>query len=474
MSTICRSESDALHFRCRRTIGQRSAMEFTDQAFNSDKDNRSGIVAGQEIEQGTGEGNGPAALAGPAKVGSELRAVREQLGWSLADLSARLKIRRALLDAIEAGDLAALPAPAYAAGFIRNYAEALGLDPEEILRRFRAEGMTPPKEPKLNFPEPVPDRAVPPGALALVALVIAVGGYFLWYQHSEHQIHLADAVPPVPTKLAPLAVPKSELPTPAKSVPSSRPRTATPGLAAKARVAETPPVSTDLQPPKPLSGATTVPSPAANPAASTEIPAAGGANPVQGPPTKSGSTVAANAVGGVATQSLNSSDAARAVAGLPKPAGVSHAGPTSSDVASSVGTASSSTTVPPIDSSPLVVSATSKSWVQIRDAKGKILFSQVLKAGEGWPVPNEPGITLTTGNAGGTIVVRNGHAGPPLGPPGVVLRHVLLTGVQKPAATGQVSPSAILTNSIRTPTSPGGAVSVGTPVPSSKTPVSGQ
>lgn len=450
-------------------------MEFTDQAFNSDKDNRSGIVAGQEIEQRTGEGNGPASLTGPAKVGSELRAVREQLGWSLADLSARLKIRRALLDAIEAGDLAALPAPAYAAGFIRNYAEALGLDPEEILRRFRAEGMTPPKEPKLNFPEPVPDRAVPPGALALVALVIAVGGYFLWYQHSEHQLHLADAVPPVPTKLAPLAVPKSDLPTPAKSVPFSGSRTATPGLAAKARVVEAPPVNTDLQPPRPLSEATAVPSPAANPAAPTGIRSAGVANPVQGgAPTKSGSTATADVVAGAATQSLNSSDAARGVAGLPNTAGISPAGPTSGDVASSAGTASSSATVPPIDSSPLVVSATSKSWVQIRDAKGKILFSQVLKAGQGWPVPNEPGITLTTGNAGGTIVVRNGHAGPPLGPPGVVLRHVLLTGVQKPAATGQVSPSAILTNSIRTPTSPGSAVPVGAPVPSSKTSVSGQ
>ncbi len=448
-------------------------MEFTGQAFNSDKDNRSGIVAGQEIEQRTGEGNESVSLTGPAKVGSELRAVREQLGWSVADLSGRLKIRQALLDAIEAGDLAALPAPAYAAGFIRNYAEVLGLDPEEILRRFRAEGMTPPKEPKLNFPEPVPDRAVPPGALALVALVIAVGGYFLWYQHSEHQLHLADAVPPVPTKLAPLAVPKSDLPTTAKSMPSSGPRTATPGLAAKARVAEIPPVNTDLQPPKPLSGATEIPSPAANPA-STEIRSAGVANPVQGPPTKRGSTVAANAVVGMATQSLNRPDAARVVAGLPNTSRVSHAAPTSSDTAPSVGTASSSPTVPPIDSSPLVVSATSKSWVQIRDAKGKVLFSQLLKAGEGWPVPNEPGITLTTGNAGGTIIVRNGHAGPPLGPPGVVLRHVLLTGVQKPAATGQVSPPAILTNSIRTPTSPASAVPVGTRVPLPKTSVSGQ
>ena len=75
-------------------------------------------------------------LNGPARVGAELRGVRERLGWSLDAIAVRLKVKLGFLEAIEAGDLAALPAPTYAAGFIRSYAEALGLDPEEILRRF--------------------------------------------------------------------------------------------------------------------------------------------------------------------------------------------------------------------------------------------------------------------------------------------------------------------------------------------------
>ncbi|MGC8532815.1 MAG: helix-turn-helix domain-containing protein, partial [Acidiphilium sp.] len=182
-----------------------------------------------------------ARAPGPAQIGAELRAVREQLGWSITELSVRLKIRTAQLEAIEAGNLAALPAPAYATGFIRAYADMIGLDPDEILRRFRAAGMAPPKQPKLAFPRPVPDRAVPPGAIVLLALLVALAAYLLWYRHTEHQRHLAQAIPPVPAKLAPLAIPKSQIsapapaPTPAPALaPITSPTTPTPTSAAPA------------------------------------------------------------------------------------------------------------------------------------------------------------------------------------------------------------------------------------------------
>jgi cytoskeleton protein RodZ len=68
------------------------------------------------------------------------------------------------------------------------------------------------------------------------------------------------------------------------------------------------------------------------------------------------------------------------------------------------------------------------------------LFSRVLKAGSTWPVPDEPGLTLTTGNAGGTELVRNGVTGTPLGATGAVMRHVPLTPAAG-SATG-ASPSA--------------------------------
>ena len=327
-------------------------------------------------------------LNGPARVGAELRAVRERLGWKLADLAARLKIRQPFLEAIEAGDLAALPAPAYAAGFIRSYAEAMGLDPEEILRRFRAEGMTRAKQPELSFPEPVPDRAVPPGAIVFVVVVVAIGAYFLWYRHSEHELRMAQMVPNVPAKLAPLAVPKA---------PPAKPKSA--------RLAPT--ASTPVATP---------------PAAPPPAAAVSGATASAGGSGSPGSTVAAS--GGSAGSPANP----------PAQTALNSTAPNSTAPAASAGTPNGATAVGAAN--PLVISATADSWVRVRGAGGTILFSRVLKAGQSWPVPNEPGLTLTTGNAGGTVLVRNGVSGKPLGAAGAVLRDVPLTKSGSAAATG--------------------------------------
>src|SRR5262245_5102962 len=73
------------------------------------------------------------------RVGATLREERERRGWNVPELAQHLKIRRVHLEAIEAGRFAALPGPTYAVKFVRAYAEALGLDPDEMVRRFRDE-----------------------------------------------------------------------------------------------------------------------------------------------------------------------------------------------------------------------------------------------------------------------------------------------------------------------------------------------
>lgn len=332
-----------------------------------------------------------ARAPGPAQIGAELRAVREQLGWSITELSVRLKIRTAQLEAIEAGDLAALPAPAYATGFIRAYADMIGLDPDEILRRFRAAGMAPPKQPKLAFPRPVPDRAVPPGAIVLLALLVALAAYLLWYRHTEHQRHLAQAIPPVPAKLAPLAIPKSQISAPAPapaptSAPITTPTTPTPTSAAPVP-ATTPSSIAPSATPAPTPPAPTTPTPAPAPSIFHAI----GAAPTTTTPT------------------------------TPAPA--------------------------PTPPGPLAVAATAPAWIEIRDATGKILFTRILKKDEFWPVPSEPGLTLSTGNAGGTVLLHNGQPSAPLGTAGVVLRHIELTPPSpNSAATAPASTNPTATN----------------------------
>jgi len=76
-------------------------------------------------------------------VGNLLRQRREELGLSLENLAGKTRIRRDYLSALEENRFEFLPAPAYLTGFLRSYAGELGLDPEEMLRRLRAQTDTP-------------------------------------------------------------------------------------------------------------------------------------------------------------------------------------------------------------------------------------------------------------------------------------------------------------------------------------------
>lgn len=139
-------------------------------------------------------------------VGAELAAARERLGWSLGDVAGHLRIRRPFLEAIEAGRIEALPSGAYALGFVRTYAKALGLEPEGVARRFRAEAAEVARPPELAFPAPVPERGVPAGAVVMLGAVLAVGAYVGWYRASGEKPG-AEPVRPVPERLAEMVAP---------------------------------------------------------------------------------------------------------------------------------------------------------------------------------------------------------------------------------------------------------------------------
>src|SRR5580692_4978326 len=60
--------------------------------------------------------------------GETLQSARLNRGRSLDDLASALKIHRRHLEAIEAGNLSALPQGPYVTAFVREYARALGLE----------------------------------------------------------------------------------------------------------------------------------------------------------------------------------------------------------------------------------------------------------------------------------------------------------------------------------------------------------
>ena len=74
----------------------------------------------------------------------------------------------------------------------------------------------------------------------------------------------------------------------------------------------------------------------------------------------------------------------------------------------------------------VVIRATADSWVQLRDGEGALVMTRVLRPGDVYEVPDAPGLTMVTGNAGGLEISVDGEAAPSLGAQGEVIRGVSL------------------------------------------------
>ena len=72
-------------------------------------------------------------------VGAQLRRAREERDLSLSDLLQITKIRVALLKALENNETLTISGDVYTRGFLRAYAAAVGLNPEEIVRECLAQ-----------------------------------------------------------------------------------------------------------------------------------------------------------------------------------------------------------------------------------------------------------------------------------------------------------------------------------------------
>ena len=194
-------------------------------------------------------------------VGAVLRDQRRQSGLTLEDVAARIRIRQPYLKALEAGDFAALPGRSYAIGFIRSYAEFLGMDGLEATEAFKRETGPAPTDAKLVFPVPAAETRTPRLWLILVAAIVAALVYAWWYGRQQALLTARIEVPAVPERLA-------ELPPP---VPVAEPPKAP---VAEAPGATAPPVAVQnvAPPPPPVSSPATVAAPPPVPAAAAPAP----------------------------------------------------------------------------------------------------------------------------------------------------------------------------------------------------------
>src|SRR3546814_17045428 len=108
------------------------------------------------------------------RVADTLMRARQQLGQDLRSIANVLCIRYSYLDAIERGPFENLPGPTYAVGFMRSYADYLGLAGDQIVMRLKAEVDGLDSTTTLTYPQPPPEartRAVQ-GTGVVVHLVL--------------------------------------------------------------------------------------------------------------------------------------------------------------------------------------------------------------------------------------------------------------------------------------------------------------
>jgi len=312
------------------------------------------------------------------RAGSDLRAARERRGEDLRAIADSLRIRRVQLEALEESRYDDLPGRAYAVGFIRSYAEYLGLDSVEIVERYKteldahlAEGEA------LPFPELQEPTRMPRGTFLVVALVVLASVYGAYLMTRSADRMMAERVPDVPGQMEVNVASNStdERPASLSGDPASASTRPMGNAAAVQPSGEATSGTTDA------SGVYAVPPVAAE------------------APAESSTQVAALTPASTDAASSAAADKPAAAPVLPNiPLGHVYGAENS-------------------DSRVTIRARKNDAWIRVEDAQGHVLIERVMQAGDVYHAPDVPGTILVARDASAfELLVDNkslGLAGPP-------------------------------------------------------------
>lgn len=304
-----------------------------------------------------------AAGGGLAEIGVMLRRRREEVGQDLATIAGVTHIRQNYLRAIEDGRRKDLPGTAYMIGYVRTYADYLGLDGDRLITDFHdaLAGQRNWVDKRAEPPAPtgvsLPQIHLSPAMALATLLVLGVAGYVAWGYFT--------APDEKPTQTASVQPPAEPAPAPAVA-PTVKPALPSPTGAEASAPAE--------------------PQPAAAGTGTRDANASEDQVPPEADVASTGEEVAEESPA------------------QPEPA--------ATDADAKAGK--------------IVVRARLESWIQVANEKKEVVFSRVLRVGETYTVPDEKGLMLTTGNAGGIDILLNGKKLKSLGTVGLVKRDIPL------------------------------------------------
>lgn len=111
-----------------------------------------------------------------ASFGEDLKRERELRGFTLREISDTTKISIRFLEALENNDFKHLPGGQFNKGFVRAYAEYIGLDPEKTVNSYlleltRQENQ---ERSRVKFAPPPQTRKVDARLLSVIIIIVAI------------------------------------------------------------------------------------------------------------------------------------------------------------------------------------------------------------------------------------------------------------------------------------------------------------
>jgi cytoskeleton protein RodZ len=140
-------------------------------------------------------------------IGARLRGAREKRGLTILQAAEKLHVDARVLEALEAGNIAALGAPVYARGHLRRYAELLGEPPPELHAAYAAAAA--PDLTRIPHREPDRESSLVLPAVVVLCVFAAVG--LLWWLLTLPGVKPQPVAPP-PAGAAAEAAPTAEAP----------------------------------------------------------------------------------------------------------------------------------------------------------------------------------------------------------------------------------------------------------------------
>ena len=311
-------------------------------------------------------------------VGEILRAARMQKKLGYEEISAAIHVRPSQLRAIEEGNIAALPGMTYALGFVKSYAVYLKLNAPEIVQKFKTEhaGVQNAAQP-LHYPEPLADGPHPNWFVIGIAggcAVLLLAAWAIFSGGSDKAALVAEKIPPAPAVGTMTGITHTPQPPAPTTLAGSNLLTTPP-----------PPAAAPVVP----VAATPVPAIAAAQPASVPVPAVLKPQPAPQPVQQQQPVI----VQPVKPQAAPQQEVINIKRGEGR----------------------------------VVLMSNQPTWIEVRNqAVHAPLYQKVLRPGDQYYVPDQKGIILNTGNAGGIDVYVDGVKVKPLGQPGQILRNVKL------------------------------------------------